>query len=214
MKKLIIPAILSTDKDNYKKKLQQVEGLVEKVQIDVMDGRFVENKTIPLDKLGAVKTKTYLEFHMMVDAPWAYIPAVAALGGKTYIFHIEACHNEKNVHDILERIIQYKMQPSIAINPETPLKAVLPYLSQLEHVLIMTVRPGQMGQKFISSALQKVRAIRRKYSNINIEVDGGINDKTLPKALKAGANYFVIGSAIYGKENAEQAIEKYKKIVK
>lgn len=210
---MIIPAILSTDVNDYKTKFQQVEGLVERVQIDVMDGRFVDNKTVPVGKLPKVKTSADIEFHMMVDAPWAYIPTVAALGGKTYIFHIEACASEKQVYELIERIRQYKMQPAIALSPETPISAVLQYVNKLERVVIMTVHPGKMGQAFIPNTLQKIRAIRKKYANLNIEVDGGINKKTLPKVLKAGANYFVIGSAIYEREDIAKAIKEYQRVV-
>ncbi len=213
MKAIIIPAILSSTREDYEKKIRAVEGLVERVQVDVMDGRFVPNKTVPLDKLTGIHSKVYKEFHMMVDAPWAYIPIVAQLGGGTYIFHIEACTNERNVHDILQRIRQYKMKPAIAINPETPLKTVLPYINELEQVLIMSVHPGKMGQAFISSVLRKIRELRKRKPKLTIEVDGGINAETLPKVLKAGANYFVIGSAIYGREDIKEAVKKYKKII-
>ncbi|MBI4148785.1 ribulose-phosphate 3-epimerase [Candidatus Woesearchaeota archaeon] len=214
MKKLIIPAILSSTFEDYSQKIKAVEGLVERVQIDVMDNRFVPNKTIPFDSLAAVKSGVYKEAHMMVDAPCAYIPAAQRLGVGTYIFHVEACSSPKLVYDIIERIRQYKMQPSIAINPRTPLKAILPYLSQLEHVLVMTVVPGFGGQSFIPSALRKVQAIRKRFPSINIEVDGGINADTLPKANKAGANYFVMGNAIYKQPDIGKAVADYRRLVK
>ena len=213
MKKLIIPAILSPALEDYRQKIKAVEGLVERVQIDVMDNRFVPNKTLPFDALGEVKTNVYKEVHMMVDAPWAYIPAARQLGVGTYIFHIEACGSPKLVHEIIERIRQYKMQPSIAINPHTPLKTILPYLSQLEHVLVMTVVPGFSGQAFIPGTLRKIRAIRKRFPHINIEVDGGINADTLPRVRDAGANYFVMGNAIYKQPDIRQAIEGYKRLV-
>ena len=210
MKKQIIPAILTKNINDYQNKITLVEKLVKRVHIDIMDGKFVPNKTISLTTIRQVQTKLHKEAHLMVKMPWKYVNSAANARINTFIFHIEACPTTEQVCQTLKLISQHKMQASIAISPETPVDKILPYLSKLEHVLIMTVNPGFGGQNLIPSALQKVQALKEYDPKLTIEVDGGINKETLALAVQAGANYFVMGSAIYAHKNIKETIKNYK----
>lgn len=210
---MIIPAILSYTQKDYAKKLRAVKGLIRTIHLDVIDGKFVPNKTIQLDVIKKVKNPLRKEAHFMVEKPENYIAHAAQAGIHTFIFHIESHTNQQQTKHTIYSIKKAGMIPAIAINPRTPIKKLFPFFPHIKSVLLMSVQPGKGGQKFMPSVIKKIQQLRKKAPNITITVDGGLNEKTLPLAKKAGANHFVMGSAIFKTKNIKKTIETYKKML-
>ena len=204
----IIPAIIAKDFQELKDKIKRIEPYVEWAQLDVMDGKFVENTTWnnPSD-LRELKTNLKLEAHLMVENPEKVIDDWIESGVKRIIIHYESTEKRK---EIIERIKNSGLEVGLAINPETSVEAIDEFIKNINLILIMTVNPGRGGQKFLETTLGKIRALRKKYKNVNIEVDGGINLETVPKAIQAGANVLVVGSAIFKSEDIKKTIEELK----
>ncbi|MBE6719486.1 MAG: ribulose-phosphate 3-epimerase [Ruminococcaceae bacterium] len=204
----ISPSILSSDYANLESELNRISN-ADLVHIDVMDGHFVPNITIGIPVIKAIKRVCDIPFdvHLMISNPYDYVDAFAKAGADIICFHIES---ESNVEATIDRILFLGKKPAIAIKPDTPVDAVLPYVSKLAMVLVMTVEPGFGGQSFMERVLPKIEAIRNISSDIDIEVDGGVDYSTVQLAAKAGANVFVAGSAVFGSDCPSDAIEVLK----
>jgi len=196
----IIPAVLEKDFNELKKKLNIAESLSNRIQIDVADGIFVNNKTIGVNELRKIKTKSKTEYHLMVENPKKYIEAVRKKADIIAI-HCEIPHFEK--------FLTGKVK-AVAINPGTNVKKLLPVIKKIKKVIVLTVNPGKQGNKFIPSALRKIKQIKKMNKKIIAQVDGGMNYKTIKLAEKAGADEFVVGSAIVKAENPKKEYEKLK----
>ncbi len=207
MKKQIISSIIAKNQQELKKRIKKIINL-KRFQLDVMDGKFVSNKSL-LFNFELPRLKKY-EAHLMIKNPEKWI-------NKNYkkvdtiIFHIEST---KNPLKIIKLIKNKKKNVGIALNPKTSINEIKPYLKNISLVLIMTVNPGKYGAKFLSSTLIKIEKLRKIKKDINIEVDGGINSETIIKVNKAGANLFVVGSYFQKSVNIKKDINKLKKIVK
>ena len=202
----IIPSILSADFSNLQKDVDKVKN-ADWLQIDVMDGHFVNNITFGPIVMKGIKTKLKLDVHLMIENPEKFLKQFVDAGAYSITFHIEA---SKNPLKIISTIKKLNAGAGIAINPETPaskIKKLLPYLDQ---VIVMTVNPGFGGQKFLSSCLSKVKEIRKSFAG-DIEVDGGINEKTIALAAKAGANAFVAGSYVFKSSSPSKRVELLRK---
>ena len=177
------------------------DGGVDSIHLDVMDGHFVDNLTMGPVVVGAVRHATALPFHshLMIDNPLAYVQRFADAGSDLIVFHVEANDDPSAV---LDRIDRSGKRPGIALNPETPAEAVLPYLDRIDLLLVMTVHPGWGGQEFIEDVLPKMRSLRdeidRRGLELEIGVDGGVNLETIGHAHAAGGTILVTGSALYG----------------
>jgi len=195
----VIPTIIAKDFQELQEKIKKVEGYVKWVQLDVMDGRFVKNSTWnePAD-LKNLETNLNLEAHLMIQSPEENIDDWIASGLERIIIHFESTNQAK---EIIERIKKAGLAVGLAINPETSTEVVDDFIKQLDLVLVMTVQPGRGGQKFLEETLVKIKDLRDKYKNVNIEVDGGINLDTAKKAVEAGANILASGSAVFSPEN-------------
>lgn len=174
-----------------------------------MDGKFVKNKSLNFD-FKIPKGKKY-EAHLMVKNPYDWIKKNYKKVDKI-IFHIESTKTEKEILEILNFLKKKKKKIGIAINPRTKIEKITPYLNDINLVTIMTVIPGKYGAKFIPKPLQKIKTIKAVNKQIKIEVDGGINIKTIKFAKDA--NYFIIGSYLQKSNNPEQNYKKLKKEVK
>ena len=198
----IAPSILSSDFTRLGDAVRQAEAAgVDRVQIDVMDGRFVPNITFGPLAVRALRplTRLTLEVHLMVTPPERFIEQFAEAGADTLIVHQEAT---PHLHRAIQQIHGYGKKAGVAINPSTPSAMLSEVLGNVELVLVMTVNPGFGGQDFIPETLGKIRELRRTLDSrgfgCELEVDGGIHEKTAPLVVEAGAKVLVAGSAVYG----------------
>lgn len=189
----IIPSILSKTKKDFLKRLKIVKDS-KKIQVDIMDGRFVKNKSIPIKLIPCMKNA---EAHLMVYEPSKYIDVLAKKGFKKIIFHYEVLKDYEEIINLIKKIKGKKMIPAIAINPETKVSKIKPILKKIKNITILTVNPGFYGSRFLPSQLKKIKEIKKINKKIKIEVDGGIDDKTAKRAVKAGADVLIIGSFIF-----------------
>lgn len=208
-----VPSILSADFTRLGEQVQAVTTAgAERIQIDVMDGHFVPNITMGPMIVEAVRRCTHLplEAHLMITHPEQYIEEFAQAGADLIIVHQETC---PHLHRVIQQIKSSGKKVGVALNPSTPVFLLDNVLSLLDQVLIMTVNPGFGGQNFIPETLPKISYLRQLLTTRNltcdIEVDGGIQEKTVPLAVQAGANLLVAGSAVYNdRENVEQALTR------
>jgi len=207
--KTIIPAILTDNFNDFQKKLKKVENLSSWLQIDISDGKFTSSKTLSLNDLLTLKFKQNLELHLMVFDPEKYFFEAEKLNAKRVIVHFEAV--EKNINDFLSK--KYLFTLGLALNPKTKVEKIFPYLSKIDFILILGVTPGAQGQKFQEKVLEKIKKIKNLFPQTTVEVDGGINEKTIQKANQAGADIFVAGSALLRAENPKKEMEKLKKLI-
>lgn len=179
--------------------------------LDVMDGLFVKNQTVDYTYLEQLKMSSVLLFdvHLMVQYPTKVIKKYAKYGANILTIHYEAFGSDKAFIKALKKIKKCGMMPGIAIDLETEVETIEPFLKYCDMVLVMTVKAGKGGQKFSEDALKKIKKIRKLYPNILIEVDGGITDETGAKCVKAGADILVSGSYIYNND-AYDAIQALK----
>ena len=194
---------------DYIKKMQAYGA--DLYHLDVMDGLFVKNQTVDYTYLEQLKMSSVLLFdvHLMVQYPAKVIKKYAKAGANILTIHYEAFANDKKFVKALKKIKKLGMMPGIAIDLDTQVEAIEPFLKYCDMVLVMTVKAGKGGQKFSEDALKKIKKIRKLYPNMLIEVDGGINDETGLKCVKAGADILVSGSYIYNND-AYDAIQALK----
>ncbi|MBI4051374.1 MAG: ribulose-phosphate 3-epimerase [Elusimicrobia bacterium] len=196
--------------------VRQIEKEADWIQLDVMDGHFVPNLTFGPDMVSALKKETDLpiDVHLMIAKPWKFLSSFASAGADLLTVHLEACPRPGI---ILESIRKLGVKVGLAIKPRTPLSRALPYLSFLDLLLVMTVEPGFGGQRLVRETLSKIQKAReiilRKKLPLWLQVDGGINHRTAPLAVSAGADSLVAGSAIFRSKNPVGAIRSLRRIV-
>ncbi len=212
--KLIAPSILSADFTRLGEEIRAVERAgADWIHIDVMDGHFVPNITMgPLIVEAARRaTDLPLDVHLMIEHPDRFIADFAKAGADYIAVQAEAC---THLNRTLQMIREADVKAGVALNPATPLSAVEWVLEMVDFVLIMSVNPGFGGQTFIENSLDKIRTLRallneRRRSTL-IQVDGGVNDKTIRRVAGAGADVLVAGSAIYGSGDYAGTIRRFR----
>lgn len=207
----IAPSVLAADYANFASELKRIEETdSEYVHIDIMDGQFVPNISFGADVVASMRKHSKLVFdcHLMVVNPERYVDAYAQAGADIMTIHTEST---SHIHGALQKIKAAGMKAGVVINPGTPVSALEPVLSLVDQVLIMTVNPGFGGQAFIPECLDKVKQVvdlRQANSfDFDIEVDGGVDDKTIAACAKAGANIFVAGSYLYKAEDLVSQVQ-------
>jgi len=206
----IAPSLLAADFGHIREELVKVEQAgADLLHIDVMDGRFVPNISFGFPVMEAVRkySNLPLDVHLMIAEPEKYINAFAEFKPEIITIHQEACpHLHRTIYQIKEKGIK----AGVALNPGTSVETLVPVAEDLDMVLFMTVNPGFGGQSFIPNVLRKMeqgRALLRTYNKeLLVEVDGGVNEETAKKCEYYGADILVAGSAIFGKEDYQQAI--------
>lgn len=206
-KKIIVaPSLLAADFSKLREEIQEVESYgAEYLHLDVMDGNFVPNISFGAPVISSIRKHSNLVFdvHLMVENPDRFIKDMVDAGADVITVHAEAT---KHLNRTIQLIKSYGKKVGVALNPSTPLDVIKYDLKDIDMVLIMTVNPGFGGQAFIEGMLQKIKDLRSIDSNIDIQVDGGINDKTSKLVKEAGANILVAGSYLF-KGDYKQKIE-------
>jgi ribulose-phosphate 3-epimerase len=198
---LLAASILSADFSRLGEQIQTAEAAgTDWIHIDVMDGHFVPNLTMGPFIVEACRrvTNLPLDVHLMVEHPENFLEAFAQAGSTILTVHVETC---PHLHRTIQRIHELECRAGVVLNPGTPISILDPVLPMVDLVLVMSVNPGYSGQAFLPEVLPKITYVRQRLSEINpaalVEIDGGMNSKTMPMAVQAGAQVIVAASAIF-----------------
>ncbi|MFB3896467.1 MAG: ribulose-phosphate 3-epimerase [bacterium] len=210
----IVPSILSADFGHLADAVASIKrGGCDWVHLDVMDGHFVPNISIGVPVVKSLRKETDLKFdtHLMISEPEKYLEAFIKSGADLVTVHIEVC---PNIRKTIKSIHQKGALAGVSVNPETKIESVYPAIGYADLILIMSVHPGFGGQEFIKYSLPKIRKLRKQIDTAKaktiLEVDGGINEQNIPAIVQAGADWLVIGSAIFDAKKVEHQIKKFK----
>lgn len=217
MKNILSPSLLAADFTKLGQQLKQIEkGGAEYIHLDVMDGIFVPNISFGIPVIQSIRKDSNLVFdvHLMITEPERYVEAFYKAGADIINFHVEAT---KNVALTLSKIKSLGAKTGITIKPNTPVSEIVPYLEEVDMVLIMTVEPGFGGQKFMPEKMEKVKELvkirQQKNLSFDIEIDGGVNRNNIREILDAGVNIVVAGSAVFGAEDVEKSTREFLSIL-
>jgi ribulose-phosphate 3-epimerase len=203
----IAPSILSADFAALAQAIDAVAPQTDLLHVDVMDGHFVPNLTIGPPVVASIRkhTELYLDCHLMMTTPGDYLEAFKTSGANGCSVHVEVGETRQ----LIKEMRTLGLDVGLAVNPETPAEAIWPYLADLDLVLVMTVHPGFGGQSFMAEVVPKVRQVRDELDRIGsraaLQVDGGIDVKTVGQVAAAGADTFVAGSAIFHRDDPAAA---------
>ena len=219
MKDIIIsPSVLGADFLNFEEEVEKmIDAGVKWIHFDVMDGHFVKNISFGNLFLKRINNRIDLvkDVHIMIENPLSTVEKYAECGANYLTFHYEACKDDKEVFDVIDKIHECGMKAGISVKPETPVAKIFPFLHSLDLVLIMSVEPGRGGQKFIDLTLNKIYSLKNRIDEERvstlISVDGGINDVTGPDCVKMGADVLVVGQYLFGHEDFK---ERYMRLLK
>lgn len=205
---ILAPSILSADFCELGKQIEEIEKAgAQYLHVDVMDGIFVPSISFGMPIVSCVRPRTgmFMDVHMMVTKPERYVEEFIRCGADGVTIHEEACDC---VEETLLRIRKLGAKAGLAVNPETPVEKLYPYLDKLDMALIMTVHPGFGGQKYIDECTDKIRTLRQTITDrgldVKLQIDGGVNLDNLTMNLEAGADVIVAGSAVFKGNIAEK----------
>ncbi len=199
----IVPAILAKARHEFEYKMYTVLPHANRIQIDIMDGKFVPNITVGENEKVPLKDKLVVEYHLMVENPTEYIKLIDNPDA-LYIAHVEA---QESPEEVVRFCKAEGYRLALAINPATQIGVLDKFIEDVEMVLFMTVVPGFSGQKYMKQVEQKIAQFKQKYPKMPVEVDGGIGEENIAGARAAGANLFAAASSIFSKPDVKAAMD-------
>jgi ribulose-phosphate 3-epimerase len=202
MKQKILPSIMAKNQKELDLDFKKLKGIVKELHLDVVDGKFAKNKAMSFNF--KLKKDFSYNIHLMVKDTKKWVNLCLKKNIQTIIIHPEVADD---LNALIKKIKEKKRKVGLALKPETKVKEVKDFLKDVDYVLILTVHPGFYGAKFLSAPLKKIKQIKKINPKIKIIVDGGMDPKTIKKAVKAGADLFVSGSYVTKAENPKERIK-------
>ncbi|MBT3407483.1 hypothetical protein HN415_02250, partial [Candidatus Woesearchaeota archaeon] len=198
-------------------KFKKLYNITKELQIDFMDGKFVKNKSVDIKYVPNLKSynKKYglkCEAHLMIKNPIKLISKLNQIGFKKILIHFSAFKTEVELINCLNEIKKYKMIPALVINPNIKLNLIEKLIPKFKTIMLMGVYPGAEGQSFVSTNYLKIKKLRQKFPKLNIQIDGGVNLKTIKKIVDSGANILNSGSFISSSDNPKNSLNILKKL--
>lgn len=206
----VVPAILTKDPSELQRQLRVLKDQIHWVHIDIMDGKFVPATSISISELGEAYQFFNLEIHLMVENPERYFEDCKAIGAKRVIFHMEST---VDMEKVLEEGGKYEFKKSIALNPKTPVDALLPFFEKIDSIVLMSIVPGAQGQEFISRVFEKIHEAKTIHPDIILSIDGGVGEENIQDLFKAGCDYVAVGSGIWKTEDPVASLRELQEMV-
>ena len=205
----ILPGILATTKEQFNEMVEKIQPFVSMIHVDTADGVFTKTKCVGPEVVGGVPADVEIDLHMMVEKPenvlsrWLALPQV-----KRITFHIEATDK---IQEIIDTIHGTGKEAGIALNPETPIEAIEPFVSMVDCVQFMSVHPGEYGADFQPEVLNKMAEFHQKFPQIKIAIDGGVNPERMLGMIASGASVFISGGYVMNSDDPRQALSELEK---
>jgi len=206
----VVPAILTDDPSTLEKMIHQAKNFTDYVQIDIMDGHFVPSKSITWEQVADLPVKLNWEAHLMVMQPEKCLKGFKQAGASKIIFHHEVTTSP---HDVISRIKNLGLEVGLAVNPDTPVSAIVPCINEIDSILLLTVTPGFYGSKFIPEVMDKVAELRSIKPEIEIGVDGGVKENNIREIASAGVDYICVGSAVFMQTDPAESYRRLQSLV-
>ncbi|MFH0952443.1 MAG: ribulose-phosphate 3-epimerase [Patescibacteria group bacterium] len=204
--KQVVPAILTDQTAELENTLAKLRGLTEWVQIDIMDGRFVPNRSITLEDLAKTKPQFNLEIDLMTEEPAGYFKDCEKVKAKRVYWHYETGDIEATIAEARK----YSFATGLSLNPDTPVDKTRPYIDKIDTVLLMSVIPGAQSNPFIEDTYDRIKQLKTMAPDLPIAVDGGVNLDNIEKLFTAGADICAVGSAIIKTNDYQEAIAAFR----
>ncbi len=207
----VVPAILTEDSEALETMVRQAETFTTWVQFDIMDGKFVPSRSINYEHLAGLPMKLSWEVHLMVQRPEDYLEGFRRAGAQKVVFHYEATPSPREVISLVREL---GLGVGLAVNPETPVSAILSLAGEVDSVLFLSVYPGFYGRGFITEVLDKVAELRSARPTVEIGIDGGIKESNIAQVARAGVDVIYVGSAIFLQPQPGESFRRLQALVR